>query len=320
MLSPISQGRFYKGYLQPSAFNAMVGLPTLWMLVFLITAAYCHMHGRIIDGEPLSWKGSLGYGVSRWVMWAALTPWIYRSLRKTFFSSNRLQRKIVRLLAGMALFWLLAVAGLALVVWLFAGEFPSNQRLARWMLYEWPKALAVYAGVAGFWLWQSKRQILDGIPVEANPGHSETKGVATENSSHEASQEKGSKAATLPKRLVVQTGRGTAIIEIAEIHWVGTARNYLEIHTPNRTYLLRQTMKCLEGQLDPKRFARIHRSAMVAYAQIEEIRSRPGGGYEVQLKHGHVLPMSKAYRDRLLANIPPATQRKPEYSDFLDLP
>ena len=54
-----------------------------------------------------------------------------------------------------------------------------------------------------------------------------------------------------------------------------------------------------EGRLDPKRFLRIHRSALVNLDRIQELRPLFHGDYVVRLRDGTELPLSRNYREKL---------------------
>ncbi len=52
-------------------------------------------------------------------------------------------------------------------------------------------------------------------------------------------------------------------------------------------------MQMLEERLDPARFFRIHRSAIVRLDQIETLLRDPGGDYGVKLRSGVQLSVSR---------------------------
>jgi two-component system LytT family response regulator len=52
-------------------------------------------------------------------------------------------------------------------------------------------------------------------------------------------------------------------------------------------------MQTLEDRLDPAKFFRIHRSAIVRLDLIETLIRNPGGDYAVQLKGGTKLKVSR---------------------------
>jgi two-component system LytT family response regulator len=76
--------------------------------------------------------------------------------------------------------------------------------------------------------------------------------------------------------------------------------NYVRVHTPDGSHLIRGTLVNLEGRLDPKRFARIHRSGIVNIDAVKQVEAHFHGDYIVQLKNGETLRLSRRYQARLL--------------------
>jgi two-component system LytT family response regulator len=68
------------------------------------------------------------------------------------------------------------------------------------------------------------------------------------------------------------------------------------LHIQKSGHLVRETMSALEKRLDPRRFARIHRSAIVNLDFIRELRPLWGGDYRVLLENGIQLTFSRNYR------------------------
>ena len=77
------------------------------------------------------------------------------------------------------------------------------------------------------------------------------------------------------------------------------ADNYVRLHSRRREYVLRETLSALESQLDPERFARIHRSTIVQIDRILELHPTTHGDMDVVLRDHQVLALSRTYRDRL---------------------
>src|ERR1035441_8980652 len=104
-----------------------------------------------------------------------------------------------------------------------------------------------------------------------------------------------------PRRLVVPNGARDSFVDVDEIEWIEAADYYACLHVSSRTFMLRETIKQLADTLDPRKFVRVHRSAIVNVAQVREILR--GGRSEgwVQLAGGHRLKMSKSGWDALLA-------------------
>jgi two-component system LytT family response regulator len=89
------------------------------------------------------------------------------------------------------------------------------------------------------------------------------------------------------------------IVPVSEVHWIGAAGNYAELHAGPATHLVRGTMAQIEAGLDPRRFVRIHRGTMVRVDTVREVISASHGDYDVVLKDGTVLKMSRRYRSSL---------------------
>ena len=84
-----------------------------------------------------------------------------------------------------------------------------------------------------------------------------------------------------------------------EIVWVEAAGNYVQIHTPRKTHLVRHTVKAMEAKLDPDRFVRVRPSAIVARDAVEALNARHGGDYVVVLRGGTEIRSSRGFRDRV---------------------
>jgi two-component system, LytTR family, response regulator len=101
-------------------------------------------------------------------------------------------------------------------------------------------------------------------------------------------------------RLVVKEHGRFVLIRPDEVDWIASAGDYVHLHTPERTFLVRTTISELDDSLDARRFVRIHRSTMVNVDRIQEIRALPQGDYTVRLLDGTSLRMSRGFRRRLL--------------------
>ncbi|MFL5538084.1 MAG: LytR/AlgR family response regulator transcription factor [Longimicrobiaceae bacterium] len=102
-----------------------------------------------------------------------------------------------------------------------------------------------------------------------------------------------------PSRLVVRSGAQVAFVPTAEVEWIEADGNYARIHARGRDYLLRETMKAIEARLDPDRFVRIHRSAIVNVERISTVEPYFHGEYVVTLAGGRRLIASRTHAPRL---------------------
>jgi len=107
-------------------------------------------------------------------------------------------------------------------------------------------------------------------------------------------------AAAHLQRFVIRSGEGYRLVAAEEVASFEAQGNYVRLTTGQGHHLLRITMAELEKRLDPKRFARIHRSTMVNIDRIKEITPAWHGDFEVLLHDGQRLRLSRNFRERLL--------------------
>jgi two-component system LytT family response regulator len=101
------------------------------------------------------------------------------------------------------------------------------------------------------------------------------------------------------ERIAIPDREGVRVVPIAEIDWIEAQDYYVEVHSGGRGYLLRRSLKQLEERLDPRLFARVHRSAIVNVARIQSLRPATHGERDLVLRDGTQLKLSRMYRDRL---------------------
>jgi len=104
-----------------------------------------------------------------------------------------------------------------------------------------------------------------------------------------------------PKRLLVPNGAKDSFVNVEEIDWIEAADYYVCLHTGARSLMLRESIKQMVETLDPRRFVRIHRSAIVNVDQVREILREGRSEGSVILKNGQRLKMSKTGWQALLA-------------------
>jgi two-component system LytT family response regulator len=103
------------------------------------------------------------------------------------------------------------------------------------------------------------------------------------------------------ERLVVSTATSDLVIPIAEIDWISADDYYACLHVGAKDHLLRESLTSLEARLDARRFARVHRSAIVQLDRVRELRTTLHGD-EVVLWNGSRVPVSRRKR-ALLENL-----------------
>lgn len=113
------------------------------------------------------------------------------------------------------------------------------------------------------------------------------------------------------ERLVVRLRGKILLIPAAEVDWIKAEDNYIRIHTSSSSYLDRETLSALSERLDPKKFVRVHRSALVNVNKIKEV-TVINGEYELLLQSGVRIGLGRTYRDEFFSRLGDA---KPS-SDF----
>jgi two-component system LytT family response regulator len=109
----------------------------------------------------------------------------------------------------------------------------------------------------------------------------------------------------LPERLAVRSTGRVVFVDVADIDWVEAAGVYVTIHEGGREHLLRESLASLEGKLDAARFARIHRSALVALDRVSEIHTDDKGTCRAVLRNGTSLPLSRRHKLELEERLNP---------------
>jgi two-component system LytT family response regulator len=107
------------------------------------------------------------------------------------------------------------------------------------------------------------------------------------------------------ERILVQSGDQTRFLNVANIDWIEAEGNYLRFHARQNTHLVRGTMHAFEKKLDPARFARIHRSAIVNLDRIDYITALSHGDQIVKLQSGKQLTLSRRFRQKVLERFQP---------------
>ncbi len=100
-------------------------------------------------------------------------------------------------------------------------------------------------------------------------------------------------------RIAIRSEQGVYFVRISEIDWLEAFGNYVKIHVGSQEHLLRDSLKCFEERLDPNRFLRVHRSAVVNLDSIDRLEPWFHGEYSVFLRDGTKLTSSRTYSERL---------------------
>jgi len=96
------------------------------------------------------------------------------------------------------------------------------------------------------------------------------------------------------ERIPVEMRGKVRVVPVGEVDYIIASGPYADLYSGDRKYVIREAMQNLEDRLDPNVFIRTHRSVIVRIDLIETLHKGAGGDYEVQLKSGRRLRVSRS--------------------------
>ena len=100
-------------------------------------------------------------------------------------------------------------------------------------------------------------------------------------------------------RIIIRADGRITFLHTREIDWIEADDKYVHLHTGKSAKMVRQTLTAIESQLDPKKFVRVHRSAMVNVDRVKELQPLFNGEHSLILESGTRLTLSRKYKDKL---------------------
>ncbi len=88
-------------------------------------------------------------------------------------------------------------------------------------------------------------------------------------------------------------------LDVEDVDWIETQGNYLALHAGSATFLIRDTLIGISTRLNPDRFARVHRTSIVALDRIVEVRAAANGDAFVRLRDAREVRVSRLFREDL---------------------
>jgi two-component system, LytTR family, response regulator len=88
-------------------------------------------------------------------------------------------------------------------------------------------------------------------------------------------------------------------LRLAEIDWMEAADNCVKLHVGKHMHQLRDTLSVVTAKLPPGRFLRLTRSTLVNIEQIVGLQRMFFDEYEVLLRDGTRLNITRAYWENL---------------------
>jgi two-component system LytT family response regulator len=100
-------------------------------------------------------------------------------------------------------------------------------------------------------------------------------------------------------RIAVKDLGRVYFIRADEIVWIQAANYYAKLHVGGRVHLLRESMTSLESRLDPSRFVRVSRSAIVNLDRVREVQPFSRGSQVIILDDGARVKLSRSRKENL---------------------
>jgi two-component system LytT family response regulator len=101
------------------------------------------------------------------------------------------------------------------------------------------------------------------------------------------------------ERVLIKNGGRYLVVRTHEVDWISAEADYACLHVQDKKHLLRETLSALEQKLDPQKFLRVHRSAIVNLDRIQAMESLSHGELVLILKNGARVTASRNYRAKL---------------------
>ena len=98
-------------------------------------------------------------------------------------------------------------------------------------------------------------------------------------------------------RLTIKTEDKLVVLKTAEVDSIESAGNYVAVNVGKQSHILRETLNALEAQLNPEKFLRISRSAIVNLDRVKELQPMFKGEYVIVLHNGKRLAMTRGLRE-----------------------
>jgi hypothetical protein len=227
--------------------------------------------------EPFLWEYSSAISV------LLLLPLLALFWQRNPLELTHLKRQLAKHFVASLLFSILHVVIMVLIrelgYWFAGGNYDFGPVL-REFIYEYRKDVWGYA----FFLlcYQLYQYVYSRLKGEANLIDAEPEPQVIPQT---------------PKHFLVKKLDREFLVKVDHIQWMESSGNYVNLHSNGRIYPLRSTLVELTARLQDKGFCRTHRSYAVNYSAIEHISFQPSGDGEITLKNGHVVALSRRYKD-----------------------
>jgi two-component system LytT family response regulator len=97
-------------------------------------------------------------------------------------------------------------------------------------------------------------------------------------------------------RIPVKTADRIRFVDAARVDWIEADGKNVKLHVGKETYSLNETLAGVSKTLDPRTFVRVHRSAVVNVASVQEVQPWFHGDFVLILNGGTQVTTGRLYR------------------------
>ncbi|MFN3388811.1 MAG: LytR/AlgR family response regulator transcription factor [Allosphingosinicella sp.] len=105
----------------------------------------------------------------------------------------------------------------------------------------------------------------------------------------------GAEASRYLEEFWVSEARGLVRLSADEVDRISAERDYMRLHVGKRSWLINHTIGRLEEELDPDKFVRLHRSAIVRRDFVVSLKRDEGGRWWAVLADGEEQKVGRLY-------------------------
>lgn len=260
-----------------------IGFGFLYWLSFLIALEPGNVARAIEAGAPLVWDREVIRILGASMLGALATPAAAALMRRFPIEGSAVRRHLaMHGASAIMVAFLLIVASCLLAPIAQVGDTrPFLTALPDHLASNWLLLAFSFAGLTavlhatGFLRRVEREQSAGGIAADATPGSL--------------------------TQVRIKTRGHVEVVDLGAVDWVEAQGNYVALHCGKSVHLLRETLSAFEAKLDPAKFARVHRSRLVAIARIAAITPLGNGDGNIRLIDGTELRLSRGFRERVHA-------------------
>ena len=104
------------------------------------------------------------------------------------------------------------------------------------------------------------------------------------------------------RKIIICNGKNNTVVEVKDIYQITAETPYISIQLEGKKYLHSETLKSISAKLDDKIFVRVHKSTIVNLDKVVSLKSRLNGDYDIFLKNGVELRLSRTYAANCKSN------------------